>query len=142
MTPKGTTLPPEGQPGMAEMNDRHDALRCLVVGDFFHANGPNGASLTCLVTNVIDNSIFVRVIMSQIELIFDARSGAAARNGRSVICAIDSIAPLPDEIRSAILAIDEKFRTEKVREHLKLTDTEIKAVQFLKSHYLSNPLPL
>lgn len=124
------------------MNDRQDTLKCLVVGDVFHANSPNGASLTCLITNVTHNSIFARVIMSQVELIFDTRSGAATRNGRSVVCTIDSIAPLPDEIRSAMLAIDKKFRTEKVREHLKLTDTEIEAVQFLKSHYLSNPLPL
>ena len=122
------------------MANARNTLENLTLGDIFHASSPNGASLTCVVTDIRGDTIYARVIMSQICIIFDKQTGSARRGERQVICTIDSIAPLPTDIRNVMLGIDLKFRSNRDREHLQLTKSEAAAVLFLKSHYAASPL--
>lgn len=132
------------------MLDRKTFLNKLAVGDIFHAEAPNGASLICLVLFVNETAIRARRINTQETLEFDRRTGVKAGDTRASPCAIDSVAPLPAEIHDVFLQLDEKYQTlmamdEESRfkdlERLKLTDAEKKALIFIHSHYASNPLP-
>lgn len=118
----------------------------LIPGDIFHARAPNGASLICLVLSVDDKTIQARRVTTQENVEFDRRTGIATGE---VPSGIDSIAPLPPEIHSVFLEMDKKNRElmamdEESRfkdlERLKLTDAEKKALDFIYSHYSSNPL--
>jgi len=132
------------------MADRKILIRNLVAGDIFHARSPNGASIICLVLSVRGNAIRARRVTTQEELEFDRKDGKAVVGEQGVVCLIDSVAPLPsnihkvflmlDEKCAAIMAMDEKTRFEDL-ERLKLTESEKKALDFVHSHYESNPLP-
>ncbi|WP_428671162.1 hypothetical protein [Reyranella sp.] len=122
------------------MPDREDELRKLAVGDIFHANSPNGASLICLVLSVTEEAIQSRTVTTQVYLEFDRRTGNAEWGEDPIICTIDSITPLPVEIHNTMLGIDRKFRLERNLERLRLTDAEKRALVFVASHYPSNQL--
>lgn len=47
------------------MDDRKDALRLLAVGEIFHAEAPNGASLICLTLAVTETGIHARTVTTQ-----------------------------------------------------------------------------
>lgn len=122
------------------MEDRKAALVNLAIGDIFHAESPNGASLICLVTSLTDTSIRARTVTTQLCLQFDRRTGIAEWGDQSVPCTIDSVAPLPADIHDIILGIDVKFRSEHETEQLKLNDAEKRALLYVDSHYSSNQL--
>ena len=120
------------------MIDRDGALRNLVVADIFHAESPNGASLICLVTEIDETTIYARTVTTQRQYFFDRRTGLGGAGGDQVVCAIDSIEPLPVEIHNAILGIDRKFRLNFDPKKLKLNDAEKKALIFVDEFYLNN----
>lgn len=122
------------------MPDRKTALRSLSVGDVFHANSPNGASLICLVLSVTEKAIQSRTTTTQMYLEFDRQTGVAKWGDDSIICTIDSTAPLPVEVYKIILEIDQKFRLDRNLERLRLTDEEKRALLFVDSYYASNRL--
>lgn len=122
------------------MKDRKALFANLAIGDVFHAESPNGASLICLVTSLTDSSIQARTVTTQICLQFDRRTGIAEWGDQSVPCTIDSIAPLPADIHDIVLGIDVKFRSEQKAERLKLNDAEKRALLYVDSHYSSNQL--
>jgi hypothetical protein len=117
------------------MTDRRTAISSLTIGDLFHAEGDNGAKLICLVTGVIEKTVEARTVTSQIWLEFDRRTGIGKRGNGT--CEIDSIAPLPIEIRDVLLGLDQRY----VRgEDPKLLDTEKRALLFVGSFYAANPI--
>lgn len=131
------------------MLERKILLKKLAVGDIFHAEAPNGASLICLVLSVNETTIRARRINTQEKLEFDRKTGVKAGDTRAKPCVIDSVARLPAEIHDVFLQLDEKYKTlmamdEEERfkdlDRLKLTDAEKKALSFVHSHYSSNPL--
>jgi hypothetical protein len=122
------------------MPDRESALRKLAVGDIFHANSSNGASLICLVLSVTEETIQSRTVTTQVSLEFDRRTGNAKWGEEPIICTMDSVTPLPVEIHNTMLEIDRKFRLERNLERLRLTDAEKRALVFAASHYPSNQL--
>jgi hypothetical protein len=128
------------------MADQKTALMSLRVGDIFHAESPNGASLICLVLSVTETDIEARRVTTQDHLTFDRQTGIKKSEKRTALCAIDSIAPLPEEIHKIMLFIDHKFRpgqgltTDADFERLKLSNAEKKALNFVTSYYPSNPL--
>jgi hypothetical protein len=122
------------------MADRKTALGKLAVGDIFHAESPNGASLICLVTSVTETTIQARTVTTQRHLEFDRQTGIAEYGDEPIICTVDSTAPLPVEIHNVMLGIDRKFRLEQDPERLKLNDAEKRALVFVDSHYSSNQL--
>jgi len=135
---------------MTIMVDRATLLAKLDVGDIFHAQSPNGASLICLVLSVGTSTIQARRVTTQEDVEFDRRTGVKLGDDRAVPCMIDSVVALPSEIHNTFLELDRKYRNlmamdEKSRfedlERLKLTDAEKKALLFISSHYPSNPLP-
>lgn len=88
------------------MNERESAIRSLVVGDIFHGRAPNGASLFCLVTDVIGTTIHARRIHTQELLRFDRQSGTSLGEVKS---RIDCVAPLPSEVQEVLLKLDRKY---------------------------------
>lgn len=120
------------------MGDRNAALDALCIGDIFHAESPNGASLICLVMGVTDTTIHARTVTTQTYLDFDRRTGVAEWGDDRIPCTVDSVARLPADIHNEMLGIDRKFRLERDRERLKLTDAEKRALLFVDSHYSSN----
>jgi hypothetical protein len=122
------------------MADRRTLLRTLAVGDIFHAESPNGASLICLVISVTEATIQSRTVTTQCHLAFDRQTGIAAWGDLPILCTVDSIAPLPAEIHNVMLGIDQKFRLEQDPERLKLNDAEKRALIYVDSHYSSNML--
>lgn len=122
------------------MADRKDALRRLAAGDIFHAESPNGASLVCLTLAVTETVVHARTVTTQHDLAFDRRTGVAVVGSESVVCTIDSAAPLPLEVHNAMLGLDRKFRLEKDLEKIKLTAAEKRALLYVDKHYASNPI--
>jgi hypothetical protein len=122
------------------MQDRESELRKLSVGDIFHAQSPNGASLICLILSVTEEMIQSRTVTTQVYLEFDRRTGVAKWGDEPIICTIDSIMPLPVEIHNTMLEIDRKFRLERNLERLRLTEAEKRALVFVARHYPSNQL--
>jgi hypothetical protein len=131
------------------MLDREVLIGNLNVGDIFHAEYSNGASCICLVLSVNDRTIEARRVTSQENLKFDRHTGIEKANDRQALAVINSVAPLPPEIHSTFLALDEKYGAvhgrrevfERNPEYYKLTDAEKKAFRFVDFHYSSNPLP-
>ena len=119
------------------MLDRQTLLRNLLPGDIFHANGSNGASLTCLVVFISETEIQARRVTTQQTYAFDRRTGQT----RSGFNAIDSVAPLPLATHDVLLGLDRKSRLEWDLERIKLSEAEKQALLFVDAHYSSNPLP-
>jgi hypothetical protein len=113
-------------------------LQSLALGDIFHAESTNGASLICLVTSVSELAIEARTVTTQIRIRFDRHTGKAVWGEHDISCSIDSIARLPSEIRSVLLGIDEKFGLERNVERLRLTDAEKRALIFVDDYYAAN----
>ena len=122
------------------MRDHKALLGNLAVGDIFHADSPNGASLICLVVSVTESTIHARTVTTQTQLEFDRQTGVAVWGDDQVPCTIDSTAPLPLEVHNVMLGIDSKFRLEWNPERLKLNDAEKQALLFVDAHYSSNRL--
>jgi hypothetical protein len=119
------------------MADRKTALNNLAVGDIFHAESPNGASLICLIMAVTETTIQARTVTTQKHLEFDRQTGIAKWGDEPVLCTIDSVTPLPADIHNVLLGIDRKFRLEQEPERLKLHDAEKRALLYVDSHYSS-----
>jgi len=94
------------------MPDRATALKNIAVGDIFHASAANGASLLCLTMSVTRSIIQARNVTTQIIYDFDRRTGIADWYVFSshYLCAVDSVAPLPADIREIMLQLDRKGR--------------------------------
>ena len=122
------------------MSDRKVLLDALTVGDIFHAEAPNGASLICLITSITESAIHARTVTTQTQLAFDRQTGVAESGDDKVPCTINSTAPLPVDIHHVMLGLDRKFRLERDPERLKLNEAEMRALLFVASHYASNPL--
>jgi hypothetical protein len=121
------------------MPDRKSLLSKLNVGELFHAEAPNGASLLCLIVSIDKTHLRVRRITSQDDLIFDRQTGTTEDGD-----VIDSIARLPTEIHDALLELDlkyQKFDPEKEPERFRLTEAEKNALRFVGPYYSANPLP-
>jgi hypothetical protein len=118
-------------------------LAKLAVGDIFHAESPNGASMVCLVVSVTESAIHARRVPTQTDLLLDRRTGVGVEKfgGEQAPCIINSVAPLPAEIHNVFLEMDRKYRLDTDTERFKLTDAEKRAYRFIDSHYPSNPLP-
>jgi len=95
------------------MTDRETALRTIAVGDLFHAAvGRSGASYPCLTLQVRENAIFARRMTTQSVHWFDRATGVEIGQNAVVI---DSVAPLPDDIREIMLGLDRIYREAEYR---------------------------
>ena len=114
---------------------RPNALNRLTVGDIFHGEGSNGASLICLVTAITEASIQARTMTSQYDLEFDRQTGICEWGGETGV--INSIAPLPADARETLLGLDRRYRS---GDDSKLTDAEKHALIFVASFYPAHPI--
>jgi hypothetical protein len=131
------------------MTDRKAALQKIAVGDIFHASGTNGASFPCLVLQIRENAVFARRVTTQSVHWFDRTTGFDQNNPKIVI---DSVAPLPNDIREIMLSIDRLFREAEYRsaeepdweppeDHFHQSKDQIRALLFIDKFYSANPLP-
>jgi hypothetical protein len=119
--------------------EREKLLRQIKVGDFFHAKSPSGAKMLCLTTAIDDTTIHARRITTQMDHEFDCRTGTEKGNSPG-FGRIDSVAPLPPDIRDVFLGLDHRYRTSTDPERAILTDAEKRAIMFIASHYPANPV--
>ncbi len=120
------------------MTGRASTLASIAVGDIFHAECPNGASLICLTLEVTEHAIRARTVTTQREYEFDRRHGL--RLGGQQRCAIDSVATLPSEIQGVLLELDLRYRLKTAPNYVALKRAEIDALDFVDTFYASNPL--
>jgi hypothetical protein len=133
------------------MTDREAALRKIAVGDIFHASVglDNGPSYPCLALQVREDAIFARRMTTQSVHWFDRTTGAEIDDDRIVI---DSVEPLPDDIREIMLSIDRLFREAEYWEaeepdwvpsenHFHQSKDQIRAILFIADFYPAHPLP-
>lgn len=134
------------------MTDREAALKELSVGDIFHASisgRTDGPSYPCLALQVRADAIFARRMTTQSVHWFDRMTGAEIDDGRIVI---DSVEPLPDDIREIMLSIDHLFREAEHRRaeepdwvpaenHFHQSKDQIRALLFIGEFYSAHPLP-
>lgn len=132
------------------MNDRKTALQQVAVGDIFHASvRGDGPSYVCLTLQVGKDAIFARRMTTQSVHWFDRATGVEIDDDEVVI---DSVAPLPTDIREIMLGIDCLFREAEVRraeepdweppeDHFHLSKDQIRAFSFIHDFYPAHPLP-
>ena len=137
-----------------DMLDRAAALGRIAVGDMFHANASNGASLLCLTMAVTSTTIQARNVATQIIYDFDRCSGLAdwVVFGKRYVCTIDSVATLPKDIHEIMLSLDQKYREGEYRDaedperklqpgEAALTKEQVRGLLFVSKFYAANPLP-
>lgn len=131
------------------MTNRGAALKKIAIGDIFHAGGTNGASFICLALQVRESAVFARRVTTQSVHWFDRTTGFDQDNPKIVI---DSVAPLPDDIREIMLGIDRLFREAEYRraeepdwkspeDHFRQSKDQIRALLFVAEFYPAHPLP-
>ena len=119
------------------MPDRETLIRNITIGDIFRAQSPNGASLICRARKVTKAAIDAqRLFMRGETFLFDRITGMANSDG--VPCRIDSVAPLPEDIRQVLLALDHRHRTSNNLDDAKLSEAEKHALLFIYDHYREN----
>jgi hypothetical protein len=129
--------------------DRKTALAGIAVGDLFHGCPPKGtASFICLALQVRERTIFARRITTQSVHEFDRTTGAEVHSNPVII---NSVAPLPADIRAILLGLDRKYREAEYRraedpdwelpeDEAKLSKDEIRAFLFVGKFYDDNPI--
>ncbi len=115
--------------------DRQNKLWTLAVGDIFHGEGSNGASLICLVTAMTAATIHAHTMTTQFDLEFDRVTGVCKWGTGTGI--INSIAPLPADIRETLLGLDQRYLS---GGEGRLSDAEKRALIFVASFYPANPV--
>jgi hypothetical protein len=133
--------------------DRKAALAAIAVGDIFHAEASNGASLLCLTMSVTDKTIQARNVATQIIYDFDRATGHADWYvyGTRYDCTIESVAPLPSDIHEILLGLDRKYREAEYRraadpewemppEQARLSEEEKRGLLFVSHFYPDNSI--
>lgn len=132
------------------MTDREASLRKIAVGDIFHARATNDASFICLALQVREKTIFARRMTTQSVHEFDRTTGIEGPEHSPLI--IDSIEPLPADIRDEMLGLDRKYQEDEQHraedsnwkmpdEEAKLTAEQIRTLLFIAKFYSAHPLP-
>jgi hypothetical protein len=164
------------------MANREAVLHNIKVGDIFHAEAPNGASMPCQALTITDKAIEAqRMFMPGEILRFDrtigleqGKKGGAwktviplpddiarlilrvyminnvykrsdgttfLKDGEETAPAsIDSVAPLPNDIRDVLLKLDHRNRTSNNFGDAKLSEPEKRALVFIQHHYRNNQI--
>lgn len=120
---------------------RHSVIARLGPGDLFHAAFPNGAVRICIVTSVMTTRLWARSITTQESHSFDRTTGAASPGDDGAVCRIDSLHPLPADIRTHLKEIDRRYAAPRGLDELRLSEAEQRALLDAGSHFSLNPLP-
>jgi len=122
------------------MKSDHEALISkLSVGDMFHASFSNEAIRICIVTSVNNATLVARAVTTQEVFSFDRILGKAA-SIEGAVCTIDSVHPLPREIRDVLLEIDRRYGGKPGPDGLPLSSIERRALLDAMALFSSNPL--
>ncbi|UFZ05780.1 hypothetical protein LQG66_05565 [Bradyrhizobium ontarionense] len=122
------------------MKERKASVSDLTVDDLFHAAFSNDAVRICIVTARDDSTFTARALTTQEIFRFDRRSGVSIPfEADGAVCTIDSVAPLPDDIRDALLGYDRRCRTSKDPDAGRLTANERHALLDAQKLYEVNP---
>jgi hypothetical protein len=132
------------------MTDREAAIKKIAVGDIFHARAINDASFICLALEIREKTIFARRVTTQSIHEFDRVTGIEGPEHSPLV--IDSVEPLPDDIREIMLGLDQKYREVEYRQaedpdweppegSSRLTPEQRRAILFVVKFYPAHPLP-
>jgi|HubBroStandDraft_4_1064222.scaffolds.fasta_scaffold646507_2 hypothetical protein len=130
--------------GYEVMPDRERGLQQLAVGDIFHAQSTNGASLVCLVTAVDGATIYARRIHTQDDVKFDRNTGFEVGKPHT---RIDCVASLPSDIHDIFVQMDRRYQAAHARirqgievdlKEARYTADEKRAHDFLDQHIEAN----
>lgn len=123
------------------MSNREALIRNIKVGDIFHAEGTNGASLLCLATSISEATIRARRLLVPEEIKFDRVTGLEITS-RDAKSPIDSVAPLPADIREVLEKLDYRYNNNPnpTSTSARLTDAEKHALLFIDKHYRENQI--
>jgi hypothetical protein len=99
-------------------------------GAIFFAESDFGAHAICLVTSADGDSVNARVITTQLDLEFDAKTGIGNGKDGDFPCKVVSRRELPKDIYETLLGIDRKYRLRNAPEGSKLLEHERKALLF------------
>jgi hypothetical protein len=126
------------------VTDRQTALRNIAVGDIFHGQAPNGASLICLALKVTETTIYARAITTQFSYEFDRSTGMAEWkfHGSKILCTIDSVMPLPADISETMLGLDRIYADKSRDESHQLTEDERRGLVFAAKYYPANTIAM
>ena len=128
--------------GEVKPRGREYYIMYLRPGDIFFASSNRLPILICLVENIDENSIYSRVVTTQLELVFSRPAGHSTCENQNDPCIIKSVEPLPIETHNIILGLDRKMRLHhEVSEGL-LDELEKQALIFAQEHYRNFPLPI
>jgi hypothetical protein len=131
------------------MTPREVALQNIEVGDVFHAEAENGGSLICLAVSITDSTIRAKTVTTQLYYDFDRRRGTAIWKGEGVpqwndeevLCTIDSVARLPNDILAIVMVLDQKFSQHNQEiGYYRLTSEEKRALVFIGKFYPLNTI--
>jgi hypothetical protein len=117
---------------MTDPTDRISALHNVREGDIIHGTSPRGVSLVCFVKAVTKDEIITRRITGE-TIIFTRGEGISAKLAR-----IDSVAPVPPDIRSALIGLDAKHDDPSAS--WILTPEERRALIFVGDFYRAHPI--
>jgi hypothetical protein len=106
------------------------SLTGMEQGTIFFAESDFGAHAICLVTSADGNVIGARVITTQLDLEFDAKTGIGNCKQGDFSCSVVSRRELPKDIYETLLGIDRKYRLGNAPEGTKLLEHERKALLF------------
>jgi len=122
--------------------DREALLRAVLMGDVFHAQSVYGEGLICVATLVSEATIEARTVTTQKQCRFDRNAGVGTAEGSDLVCTIDSVAPLPAEIRSVVLGIDRRLWDAGDIGNINLDQAEERALRSADMYYAARQLPL
>jgi|SRR5215469_1827554 len=83
--------------------DRERKIRAIKVGDIFHAEAHNGASLLCQTLAISDTTIQAQRMFMGDEILRFNRTTGLEEEEKGAPLKTDSVAPSPDDIRYVIL---------------------------------------
>ncbi len=120
------------------MANREAVLRNIKVGDIFHAESPNGASMPCQALTITDKTIEAQRMFMRDEILRFDRTTGLERGNRGAPS--KTVIPLPDDIRDVLLKRDRLDRTGHGPEDAKLSELEKRALIFIQHHFRNNQI--
>ena len=126
------------------MTERERAIWQIGVGDIFHAKPKGTASFICLTLQITEKTIVARRMMtSESRHVFDRTTGLEIPEDDDPLT-IDSVAPLPADIREIMLGLDRKYAGSNApqlfSQEARLTKEERRGLLFVARFYRAHPI--
>jgi hypothetical protein len=116
-----------------------DLLDSLVVGDFFHARGPGGQSIVCLVLDLTKTTISARRVPTFEHYVFNISTGVEQLQATGRPSQIVSVEPLPIDLHNTLLWLDRRYRLRRLSNRFE-SRGDLKALLLAEEHFAKYPI--